>query len=83
MLKPIMVENILDKNNNPYPIGRNISIVFGQHPVVISTDGYYEYTSNSAAGYAGMVSTLPLDQSSTNQPINFFFYFSKFNAISN
>lgn len=63
--------NILDKNNNPYPIGRNISIVFGQHPVVISTDGYYEYTSNSAAGYAGMVSTLPLDQSSTNQPINF------------
>ena len=61
--------NMLDRNNEPYPIGRNLSIVFGQYDVAIPTDGYYSYVSTGASGYAGMVSTLPLDQSSTNQPI--------------
>lgn len=61
--------NMLDRNNNPYPIGKNISIVFGQSAVSIPTDGYYSYVSNTASGYAGMISTLPLDQSSTAQPI--------------
>lgn len=60
--------SMLDANNLPYPIGRNISIVAGQY-LVDSGDGY-NYISNGASGYAGMVSALPLDQSSTSQPIN-------------
>ena len=59
--------NMLDKNNMPYPIGRKISVVTGQYSLV--TDSNYTTLSNMAAGYAGMVSCLPLDQSSTCQPI--------------
>lgn len=59
--------NMLDRNNMPYPIGKNVSIVFTQYPVY--TDEGEVLISNGAAGYAGMVSRLPLDQSSTNQPI--------------
>lgn len=59
--------DMLDRNNLPYPIGRNVSVAIGQY--VIAMDGY-NYISNGAAGYAGMVSALPLDQSSTSQPIN-------------
>lgn len=59
--------NMLDRSNMPYPIGRAVSITF-QQDMVIMDDGY-RYISNGASGYAGMVSTLPLDQSSTNQPI--------------
>lgn len=61
--------NMLDRNNLAYPIGRNLTVVFGQTNVVIGTDNDYNFTSNCAASYAGMISTLPLDQSSTNQPI--------------
>lgn len=61
-------KDMLDKNNFPYPIGKNISVVAGQY-IVNSGDGY-NYISNGAAGYAGMVSILPLDQSSTSQPIS-------------
>ena len=60
--------DMLDRNNMPYPIGRKVSITFGQYIVV--SDDNYSYVSNLAAGYAGMVSTLPLDQSSTCQVIN-------------
>lgn len=60
--------NMLDKNNMPYPIGRKVSVIVGQYPVV--TDDNYTYISNMAAGYAGMISRLPLDQSSTCQPIS-------------
>lgn len=59
--------DMLDRNNMPYPIGRKISVTFGQY--IVTTDDGYSYVSNMAAGYAGMVSQLPLDQSSTNQPI--------------
>ena len=58
--------NILNKDNLPYGIGRKISIPVGQYKVVIDN---YTYISNCAAGYAGMVSCLPLDQSSTCQTI--------------
>lgn len=61
-------KDILDRNNIPYPIGKNVSVVLGQY-IVNTMDGY-SYISNGATGYAGMVSVLPLDQSSTNQPIN-------------
>ena len=57
-----------DSNNEPYPIGRCVSVVFMQYPV--GTGDGYNYTSNGAAGYAGMVSSLPIDRSSTNQPIS-------------
>lgn len=60
--------DMLDRNNLPYPIGRNISVVLGQY-VIEMGDGY-SYISNGASGYAGMVSVLPLDQSSTSQTIN-------------
>lgn len=61
--------NMMDKENMPYPIGRNLSIIFTQYEEPIDTEDY-TFISNGAAGYAGMVSTLPLDQSSTNQPFN-------------
>lgn len=61
-------KDMLDRNNLPYPIGRNISIVVGQYS--IDLDDNYTYISNAASGYAGMVSNLALDQSSTNQTID-------------
>lgn len=60
--------NMLGADNIPYAIGRNVSIVFGQYYVPLTAENY-TYLSNGAAGYAGMVSTLPLDQSSTSQSI--------------
>lgn len=60
--------NMLNNNNMPHPIGRAISIPFVQYTV--TTGNGYNYVSNGAAGYAGMVSTLDADKSSTNQPIN-------------
>ena len=60
--------DIIDKKDRPYPIGKNLNVIFTQYNVPI-TDQNYRYISNGAAGYAGMVSTLPLDQSSTSQPI--------------
>lgn len=60
--------NMLDKNNLPYPIGRAVSCTFFQHPV--ETDDNYTYVATGAAAYAGMVSCLSIDQSSTAQTIN-------------
>ena len=59
--------NMLNNNNVPHPIGRCISIPFMQYTV--TTGNGYNYVSNGAAGYAGMISTLAADRSSTNQPI--------------
>lgn len=60
--------DMLDRNNMPYPIGRKVSVTCGQY--IVTTDDGYSYVSNMAAGYAGMVSQLALDQSSTNQAIS-------------
>lgn len=60
--------DLLDKNNMPYPIGRCLSVTFIQYGV--TTGNGYTYISNGAAGYAGMISTLPVGKSSTNQPFN-------------
>ena len=60
--------NMLNSNNMPHPIGRCLSITFMQYPV--TTGNGYNYISNGAAGYAGMVSTLAADRTSTNQPID-------------
>ena len=59
--------NMLNNNNVPHPIGRCLSVPFMQYTV--TTGNGYNYVSNGAAGYAGMVSTLAADRSSTNQPI--------------
>ncbi|MGL4877982.1 hypothetical protein [Paraclostridium dentum] len=60
--------NMLNNNNVPHPIGRCLSVPFMQYTV--TTGNGYNYVSNGSAGYAGMVSTLPADRSSTNQPIS-------------
>lgn len=60
--------NMLDKDNMPYPIGRCLSVVFMQYGV--TTGNGYTFISNGAAGYAGMVSTLQAGISSTNQSIS-------------
>lgn len=60
--------NMLDQNNMPYPIGRNVSAVFAQNRV--TTPSNYVQVCNGATAYAGMVSALPLEQSSTAQPID-------------
>lgn len=60
--------DMLDKNNMPYMIGKNISVVVGQY--IVTTLDNYNFISNGAAGYAGFVSQLSLDQSSTAQPIS-------------
>ena len=57
-----------DSNNEPYPLGRCLSITSMQYAVNPGSE--YNYVSNGAAGYAGMVSCLPVERSSTNQPIN-------------
>ena len=60
--------NMLNNNNIPYPIGMRVSIPFMQYSV--TTGNGYNYVSNGASGYAGMVSALPAERSSTNQPIS-------------
>lgn len=60
--------NMLDRDNMPCPIGRCLSVPFMQYG--ITTGNGYSYISNGAAGYAGMISTLPAGRSSTNQPIS-------------
>ena len=60
--------NMLDKDNLPYAIGQNVSLTAMQYTV--TTGNNYTYTTNGAAGYAGMVSTLDPDATSTNQSIN-------------
>lgn len=61
--------NMLDRSGLPYPIGKNVSVCFMQYSTPIETESY-TFISNGAAGYAGMVSALPLDQSSTAQPFD-------------
>lgn len=60
--------NMLDNNNLPYPIGRNVSAIFTQNRV--TTPSNYTQVCNGATAYAGMVSNLPLEQSSTAQTID-------------
>jgi len=60
--------DMLDGENMPYDVGRFISMTMFQYNVA-GKDGFL-YKSNGAAGYAGMVSTLPLDRSSTMQEID-------------
>lgn len=56
----------LDKQGLPFDSGRVVNVIADQH--VLTTQDNYTYISNSAASYAGFVSTLNDEQSSTNQP---------------
>ena len=60
---------MLDNNGDPYEIGGNVSVTAFQYPV---TDSAVNVTTtvNGAAGYAGMISTLPVEQSTTMQATN-------------
>jgi len=67
----------LNIDGNPYEIGGNVTVTAFQYPVTSSKDGVTT-TVNGAAGYAGMISVLPVDQSTTLQPtglsvIDFFY----------
>ena len=59
---------MLNGNNEPYEIGANVSVTAYQFP---TSDGVNNYItrSNGAATYAGMISNLPVEQSTTMQPI--------------
>lgn len=59
----------LTKDNEQFSIGRNLSLTFFENPVTDDTEGY-EYVSNGAAAYAGMVSKMPDTQSTTAQTID-------------
>lgn len=59
---------MLDSDNNPYEIGSNVSITVFQHPIT-DTKTNTTTTVNGAATYAGMISTLPVEQSTTMQPV--------------
>lgn len=61
--------NMLNSNNLPYPIGRNVSICFFQNRVT-TPSGDYTQICNGSTAYAGMLSNLPLEQSSTSQSID-------------
>lgn len=57
---------MLDNNGNPYEIGGNVSVTAFQYPITDSTVNVTT-TVNGAAGYAGMISVLPVEQSTTMQ----------------
>lgn len=59
--------NMLDQNNLPYNIGRNVSVTLFQEQVV--TPSNYVAIVNGATAYAGMVSSTDVAQSTTGQTI--------------
>ena len=60
--------NMLDKDNLPYDIGRNVSVTLFQER--ITTTSNYSAIVNGACAYAGMISSLDIGQSSTAQTID-------------
>lgn len=60
--------NMLGSDNMPYPVGSFISTTMFQYNIVDGSG--YTFLGNGCTAYAGMVSNLPLSQSSTAQPIN-------------
>ena len=57
--------NMLDVNNQPYNIGRSVSVTLFQHK--FTTSNNYTAMVNGATSYAGFVSQLDIAQSSTGQ----------------
>lgn len=60
--------NMLNEDNLPYPIGRNLSVTLMQSRV--TTPSGFQAIVNGASSYAGMVSSLSIGQSTTGQTIN-------------
>ena len=60
--------NMLDKDNLPYGIGRNVSATLFQER--ITTPSNYTAIVNGATAYAGFISQLDIGQSSTAQAID-------------
>ena len=60
---------MLNSDNNPYEIGGNVSVTSFQYPIT-DTVNNITTTVNGAAGYAGLISTLPVEQSTTMQSTN-------------
>jgi hypothetical protein len=60
--------NMLDADNMPYHIGRNVTVTAFQD--VIVTPSNYTAIVNGATGYAGMVSSTDIGQSTTGQTID-------------
>ena len=62
--------NMLGSDKLPYRIGDRISVTAFQYDVIANDSDGFTTKVNGAAGYAGMVSQLAIDQSSTYQPIS-------------
>lgn len=59
---------MIDNLGNPLSIGHCVSVTAFQHPIVdVNTN--VTITGNGAATYAGMISVLPVDQSTTMQSL--------------
>lgn len=58
---------MLDANGDPYEIGRNVTVTAFQYRLTDSVDNYTSIL-NGASGYAGMISCLPVEKSTTMQP---------------
>lgn len=61
--------HMLDANNQPYNIGRAVSVTLFQNQFTTNTN--YTAIVNGATSYAAFVSQLDVGQSSTGQPIGF------------
>ena len=59
---------VLGVDNNPYHIGKSLTLVAEQHTLTTS-DGY-KYTVTGSGAYAGRATTINDDTSTTNQSIN-------------
>ena len=59
--------HMLDANNQPYNIGRSVSVTLFQNQFTTNTN--YTAIVNGATSYAAFVSQLDVGQSSTGQPI--------------
>lgn len=61
-------ELILNEDGEPMDIGRYISVVFGPE-VGLANDKIGNYVTNGGTSYAGLISTLPAENSTTNQQV--------------
>ena len=59
--------NILNENNLPCNIGRNVMVTLFQHVTV--TPSNFSTIVNGSTAFAGMISSMPVSQSPTGQPI--------------
>jgi hypothetical protein len=61
-------ELILSEEGEPMDVGRHLNVVFGPE-VGLANDKIGNYITTGAVAYAGLISTLPAEVSTTNKPI--------------